>query len=158
LHLILLPLNCVRLTQLRATLPRVVHEDRPLQSLIPLMTRVKFRAGDVLFRKDDEARDMYLLLSGEVQLIDLGLTLRPGTLIGEIGLFSPSRRRTSGAACVTDCEFGRISDSRVGQLYRQNPAFGCYLMQLIIGRLERDYVALESRARSGVGAQEGADA
>ncbi len=64
-----------------------------------------------------------------------GVTLGPGELMGEIGLLSSHKRRTSAANCATDVELLSLSEDVALQLYFQNPAFGFFLLRLITDRL-----------------------
>lgn len=138
LHAVLLPLNCVRLQQMRSLIRRVREASRgdlSTEWLIPLMTRRKLEAGHVLFRKGDPASSLYLILEGSVRLTELGVVLGPGTLVGEMGVFAPDNRRTGTAVCESDVEVGAISDQKVLRLYYQNPAFGFYLFRLVLERM-----------------------
>jgi CRP-like cAMP-binding protein len=57
-------------------------------------------------------------------------------VIGEIGVFSPDRRRTATVVvCSTDCVAYELTERKTKELYFQNPAFGYAVMQLIVGRL-----------------------
>ena len=137
LHAILLPLNCVRLIQMR-TLIRKVREaargDWSMEWLIPYMQTRTVKKG-VLFRKGDTAEEMYMVLNGSVRLLDVGVTIQPGTVIGEIGIFAPSGRRMDTAVCESDVEIAVISNDKVLQLYHQNPKFGFYLINMVTDRL-----------------------
>jgi len=138
LHVVLLPLNCVRLLQMRSLIRRVREASAGTMSmewLIPLMTHQKLASGHVLFRKGDLADSMYLILEGSVRLVELDAALGPGTLIGEIGVFAPDNRRTATAICESDVEIGAITDRKVLQLYYQNPAFGFYMFRLVLQRM-----------------------
>ncbi len=138
LHAILLPLNCLRLFQMRALIAKVrqaVEGNLSLDWLIPLMSRRRLGAGEVLFHKGDEANWMCLILSGSIGLEGTDIVLGPGSLLGEIGLFSPHRRRTLTAVTRGETEIGTIDDGKVLQLYYQNPTFGLYLVKLLIERL-----------------------
>jgi CRP/FNR family transcriptional regulator, cyclic AMP receptor protein len=67
LHVVLLPLNCLRLHQMQHLIRKVrtaARGDLSTESLIPLMTRQRFPKGDVLFRMGDRASSMCLVLSG----------------------------------------------------------------------------------------------
>jgi CRP/FNR family transcriptional regulator, cyclic AMP receptor protein len=142
LHAVLLPLNCVRLLQMRALIGKVrdaAHVDLSMDWLIPFMSRKTLKPGHVLFRKGDPAKEMYLALAGSIRLVDVGVKLGPGSLVGEIGIFSPSARRMDTAICETGGEVGVIADEKVLQLYYQNPRFGFYLVKLVIRRLLEDY-------------------
>ena len=138
LHAVLLPLNCLRLQQMRTLIRKVQGASRGNLStewLIPLMSHHEWKSGHVLFRRGDPATSMYLILKGSIRLEELGVTIGPGTLVGEIGLFAPDNRRTATAVCESDVEVGAITDQKVLQLYHQNPTFGFYLFRLVIGRM-----------------------
>jgi CRP/FNR family transcriptional regulator, cyclic AMP receptor protein len=58
LHAILLPVNLVRLVQIRRLvhgMQAAEHSELSVQSLLPFMSRRKLKAGDILARKGDEA-------------------------------------------------------------------------------------------------------
>lgn len=153
LHAVLLPLNCLRLLQMRGLALRVragFEGDPCVDWLVPLMTRHTFKAGDVLFRLGDPARAAFVVLSGRVRVAEIGLALGPGSLLGEIGLFAPGGRRTGTALCETDVEIGSISDERLLQLYVQDPTFGLCLMRLVVQRMlvgERSRAPMEPVGR-----------
>jgi hypothetical protein len=138
LHAVLLPLNCLRLHQMKSLIRRVREASRgnmSMEWLIPLMTHQKLGSGEVLFRMGEPANAMYMILEGSVRLVELGVTLGPGALIGEIGVFAPDNRRTGTAVCESDVEIGAMTDEKVLQLYYQNPAFGFYMFRLVLQRM-----------------------
>lgn len=145
LHALLLPLNCARLHEMRTLVARVraaSSGDLSMEWLVPFVRRRVARAGDVLFRKGDHAKEMYLVLAGSVRVVDIGVTTGPGAVLGEIGIFAPSRRRMDTAVCATDVELGVVEYDRILQLYHQNPRFGFHLIRLVIQRLEEDHARL----------------
>ena len=138
LHAILLPVNVVRLVQIR----RLVHgmqaaenSELSVQSLLPFMSRRTLKAGDILVRKGDEADRMFYLMRGNLEIQEIGKVVRPGTLVGEIGVFARNRTRIATVVCDTDCEVYELSDIKAKELYFQNPSFGYAVLQIIIGRL-----------------------
>ena len=138
LHAALLPLNIWRLMQIRALVRevrKVAVGDLPLESLLPFMSPRRAEAGEVLFRRGDAAGEMFHLMSGAVRLEELGKTLGPGAMLGEISMFAPRRERTATAVCDTDVELLSITADKVMQLYYQNPRFGFHVIRLITGRL-----------------------
>jgi len=150
LHAILLPLNCVRLIQMQTLIKKVrdaAKGDCSMEWLIPYMQSRTLQKG-VLFRKGDAADEMYMLLKGSIRLKDVGVTIHPGTVIGEIGIFAPSRRRMDTAICESDVEVATISNDRVRQLYHQNPKFGFYLINLVTDRLLQNLSKVQSAARN----------
>ena len=143
LHSVLLPLNASRLWEIRKLTEEIARatQDSPVsQWLLPHMTRRAFKAGDVLFRKGDLADEVVYIASGQLRLQEHDQILGPGELIGEIGLFSPEKRRTQSIVCETDGELYRITDEMIYRLYYQNPRLGFYFIRLIVERLLRDVV------------------
>jgi CRP/FNR family cyclic AMP-dependent transcriptional regulator len=138
LHAILLPVNVVRLVQIR----RLVHgmqaaenSELSVPSLLPFMSRRTLKAGDILVRKGDDADRMFYLMRGNLEIQEIGKVVRPGTLVGEIGVFARNRTRIATVVCDTDCEVYELSDIKAKELYFQNPSFGYAVLQIIIGRL-----------------------
>jgi CRP-like cAMP-binding protein len=90
-----------------------------------------------------------------VRLAEIGVTLGPSALLGEIGVFAPDNRRTGTAICETEVEIGAISDEKVLQLYYQNPTFGLHLFRLVVRRMleneRRQRSESASVSRSGPG-------
>jgi CRP/FNR family transcriptional regulator, cyclic AMP receptor protein len=138
LHVVLLPLNILRLYQMCKLIERVRRAskgDYSIEWMIPFMTKEEFKKADVLFGKGDEADKFYYIERGSVRLPEIGITLGPGEIIGEIGIFSPFKERTTSAVCETDLTALVLSDHKVLELYYQNPEFGLYLGRMIIRRL-----------------------
>ncbi len=155
LHAILLPLNCLRLVQMRALI-RKVHAasrgDLSMEWLVPMMRRRQCAKGEVLFRRGDPAKELYLVFSGSVRLLDLGVEIGPGKMLGEVGLFAPSHQRMDTAICESEVELGAMATDKVLELYHQDRRFGFYLIRLVSQRLLEDYASL----RDGVVAARGA--
>jgi CRP/FNR family cyclic AMP-dependent transcriptional regulator len=138
LHSILLPVNSVRLYQILNLIKRVRAaelSEMSVESLLPLMSKRKLKTGEVLIRKGDKASSMFYLASGTMKIVEIGKTIGPGAVLGEIGIFARDQKRTATVECVDDCEIYEISESRTKQLYFQNPAFGFAVMKVVIGRL-----------------------
>lgn len=112
--------------------------------LLPFMHPRPIRAGETLFRKGDDAGEMFYIASGRLRLLEYDVTLGPGEVVGEIAMFSPTRTRTRTIVAETDCELMAIGESEIKQLYYQNPRFGFYLIQLITRRLVMNMERLEA--------------
>ncbi len=113
--------------------------DTPIADwLLPNMTRRQATAGQTLWRKGDVATEMIYLESGTLRLVEHDEQLAPGSLIGEIGLFSPDNRRTLTVECATDCTLYSLTKEGMAQLYFQNPKLGYHIMRLIVARMARD--------------------
>jgi CRP/FNR family transcriptional regulator, cyclic AMP receptor protein len=153
LHLILLPVNTARLVQILRLIKGVRAAQRSglsVESLLPFMSHRSVKAGDVLINKGDQADRMFYLFSGAVEIPELNKRLEPGAIFGEIGIFSPEQKRTARVVCVSDGDIYEISESKVKQLYYQNPAFGFAVIQLIIGRL-LEHISMLQAAPGDIG-------
>jgi CRP-like cAMP-binding protein len=138
LHAVLLPVNLWRLLQFYRLVRNVrdAHrKDLPIQSLLPYMTARNLAAGETLIRKREKADRLYYLSEGELEIPEIGKTLQPGTMLGEIGVFAEDQERTATIVCRTDCRLYELSESKAKQLFFQNKSFGFAIMQMIINRL-----------------------
>ena len=137
LHSVLLPVNLARLYEIKKLLAftrSAPARDASIEAMLPFMRQIKIQKGEYLFRKGDHARHMYYLMEGTLQLTEMEKTVNEGAVIGEIGMFSPSRERTASAVAATDCRLLSVDDSTLYQAYYQNPKLGFYLISLIADR------------------------
>jgi CRP/FNR family transcriptional regulator, cyclic AMP receptor protein len=138
LNAILLPLNFVRLRAMWNLVHEVdtaVKGDLNVEWLRPYMRPRNYEAGDFLMRKGDVATEAFYIVSGDVELVEIHKVMGPGTLLGEIGLFTPENRRTLSVRCKTEVHTATISYEQFKELYFQNPQFGFALLRLIVARL-----------------------
>jgi CRP/FNR family cyclic AMP-dependent transcriptional regulator len=148
LHLILLPLNSLRLRemlQLTRQVREATHGDLNMDWLKPFTSTRRVKSGDVLFRKGDAADAMLLVVSGRYRLTELGMDILSGQVVGELGLLTPDHSRTQTLECIEDGEVLQITYEQVKQLYYQNPRFGFYFLQLTTRRLFEDIGRLERK-------------
>src|ERR1700675_2120300 len=148
LHCVLLVLNSYRLhqmLQLVRDVKRSVNSDLSMDWLKPFMTERKCAPGEVLFYKDEKAEDMFYIVSGRFKLVESGIELPVGAIVGEFGMLSPSNARTQTLECVEGGVVLSVSYSKVEELYVQNPAFGFYFLRLASARLFENIGKLEQR-------------
>jgi CRP-like cAMP-binding protein len=113
------------------------------------MKQTRCKAGTVLFKKGEQAEHLYFLAEGRVEFVEIGQTMGPGRIFGEIAFFAPNKQRTATARCAEDCLILSVNQSTVKELYYQNPAFGFELVGLVAGRLSADVARLQDQlARS----------
>lgn len=147
LHLVLLPLNSLRLREM-LRLTKRVHEatqsDLKMDWLKPFTSSRRTSAGDILFRKGEAAGAMYYIVSGRCRLTEIGIDILPGQMVGELALLAPDQSRTQTLECVENGELLQITYEQVKQLYYQNPEFGFYFLQLTTRRLFDNIARLES--------------
>jgi len=145
---VVLVLNSYRLHQMLQLIRDVkksVNSDLSMEWLKPFMTERKCVAGEVLFYKDEKAEEMLYIVSGRFKLVESGIELPVGAIVGELGMLSPSNVRTQTLECVEAGMILSVSYSKVEELYVQNPAFGFYFLRLASARLFENIGKLEDR-------------
>jgi len=158
LHLVLLPLNGLRLREMLRLTREVrgaTQGDLRMDWLKPFTSVRRFKRGDILFRKGDAADAMCLVVSGHFRLVELGKDILAGQIFGELGLLAPDQLRTQTLECIEDGEVLKITYEQVKQLCYQNPQFAFYFLQLTtrrlfenISSLERDLAACKAASAS----------
>jgi hypothetical protein len=139
LNAILLPINAWRLhamLHLVADIDRAIKSDLNADWLLPYARPKSFKAGDVMMARGDYATAAFYIVAGEVEIPDLNQIYGAGTLLGEIGLFTPDGRRTRTVRCKSDVRAAVLDYDRFKELYFQNPEFGFRLLRLIVARLQ----------------------
>ncbi|GJD62540.1 cyclic nucleotide-binding domain-containing protein [Methylobacterium frigidaeris] len=147
-----IPFNAWRLYQmvrLVRDVERAAGGDLSLDWLRPFGESRRIAAGEVLFRKGDPAAEMFLIEGGRFRIEELGLEIRPGAIVGELGMLSPGNLRTGTLVCTEPGVVLGVAYSDVKQLYYQNPEFGFYFLKLTSERLFQTAQAAPDRARAG---------
>jgi hypothetical protein len=148
LHMILLPLNVYRLREmllLVRNVKRSVSGNLSMEWLRPFMTERRCKAGDVLFYKHEKATEMFYIVNGKFHLVESGIELPTGTIVGELGMLSPNNTRTQTLECVADGLILSVSYLKVEELYVQNPEFGFYFLRLVSARLFQNVERLQAQ-------------
>ena len=95
-----------------------------------------FKAGSVIFREGDEARDLFVIKSGQVR-IQIGnrtvTELGPDSIFGEMALIDNEPR--SAKTAVTDVELVPVSEKQFLFLVSQTPYFALKVMRVLAKRL-----------------------
>jgi CRP/FNR family transcriptional regulator, cyclic AMP receptor protein len=139
LNAVLLPLNAWRLHAMLSLIRDIdaaTKSDMNVDWLLPYTRPRNFKAGDIIMERGDFATAAFYVVSGEVEIVEIGETFGRGTLLGEIGLFTPDGRRTMTVRCKTDVQTAMIDYDQFKQLYFQNPQFGFRLLHLIVARMQ----------------------
>jgi hypothetical protein len=146
LYLLLVPINIVRLYQMQSLVKKArnaVQGDTSMEWLKPFMTQRKYRQGDVLCKKGDAANEMFLTVTGKFLVVEIGVELPPGRLMGELGFLTPNNRRTATVKCIEAGQVLTITYEKLLELYFQNPQFGYYFLVLTSQRLLDNIARLE---------------
>ena len=147
LYLLLLPINSIRLYQMQNLVKkarRAVQGDTSMEWLKPFMTQRKYRHGEVLFKKDDPANEMFLTVTGKFLVAEISVEIPPGRLLGELGFLTSNNRRTATVKCIEAGQVLTITYEKLLELYFQNPQFGYYFLSLTSQRLLQNIARLEA--------------
>jgi CRP-like cAMP-binding protein len=145
---VVMALNAYRLhqmLQLVRDVRRSVNSDLSMDWLKPFMTERPCKAGEIIYYKDEKAEDMAYIVSGRFRLVESGIELPVGAIVGELGMLAPSKVRTQTVECIADGLILCVSYSKVEELYVQNPAFGFYFLRLASARLFQNIGKLEEK-------------
>lgn len=114
-----------------------------------------FEAGEFILHQHDDARALYVLLSGSVEFLMnvegvddlfLGMTAEPGALIGWSVVREP-HRYTASVRCREPCRVLRVPREALARVLSEDPRAGC---QILRGVADALLVRLED-ARSLLG-------
>ena len=112
LDLLLLPVNVFRLSQilmLRRKVRAARQAAQPDFSVLKDHARPQRMAeGEVIFRRGDAPDRLYYIAEGTVTLDELGLTLGPGDIFGEIAFFTDAKARSATARCSDSSIFSAM--------------------------------------------------
>jgi uncharacterized protein (DUF697 family) len=146
MYLCLLPINSVRLFQIVKLVKKAriaVQGDLAVDWLKPFMDKRTYRKGDVLFRKGQVAKEMFLTTTGKYLVTEIGVELPPGRLVGELGFLTPNNKRTATVECIEAGAVLTISYDRLLEVYFGYPDFGYYFLRLAADRLLQNNARLE---------------
>src|ERR1700731_475646 len=146
LYFLMVPINAYRLRQMLTLVKKArgaTQGDTSMEWLKPFMSERKYRKGDVLFKKDDAANEMFLTVTGKFLVKEIKVELPPGRLMGELGFLSPDNKRTATVECLEDGHVLTITYEKLLEIYFQNPQFGYYFLVLTSQRLLENISRLE---------------
>jgi CRP/FNR family transcriptional regulator, cyclic AMP receptor protein len=118
--------------------------DEDLAAIAGVFTRVKPRAGGVLFEPDEHANSFYLLTAGEVTLDRPGddvFRMSPPALIGELGGLAGLTR--NGRAIVSEgAELWELEQKTVQRFFAEHQELGVRflvnLLEAVADKIQRD--------------------
>jgi CRP-like cAMP-binding protein len=146
LNALMVPVNAFRLHQMQRLIADVRQATRAAETdsefdyewLRPYMKPLILPAGSTLHHKGDLSDEAFILVRGEISLVEPGVTLKPGAFFGEMGLFTEENRRTATAVAETNVELLCLRYDALLELSAQNPRFGFYLMKLMMKRMQHN--------------------
>lgn len=106
-------------------------------------------AGTVLFREDEEAREMIFLLDGKLELRSHGKHLAdvpPLSLVGEMGVLTNSPR-SAAAVVASACAYLSLAKEDFARLTAEDPDLGMKFYRntamILSGQLKRNNLLVE---------------
>ena len=100
---------------------------------------VRFRAGEVIFRKGDAGDVLYVIGEGEIELVmgeHVAVRLREGDMFGEMSIID-QEPRSADAAAVTDVVLFPINRGLFLVLVQDTPHFALEVMKSLADRVRR---------------------
>ncbi|MFO7462194.1 MAG: cyclic nucleotide-binding domain-containing protein [Desulfatiglandales bacterium] len=98
-----------------------------------------FKAGDVLFHEGDDSQDLYILISGHLEVFKgdkkLSEIIDPGSVLGEAA-FLLGAKRTATVKAEESVEVLRIPKAEVDRFLVEFPSAGQKIGQLLAKRLD----------------------
>jgi CRP/FNR family transcriptional regulator, cyclic AMP receptor protein len=114
--------------------PRLTPEQ--WRGVTPFLTPHDIRAGDLLIKQGDTEHTLYFLGQGSLQVFVSGAgaagnkiaILRPGSVVGEAGLFGDFPR-TASVEAMTPCIVWALRGPRLEELTQRAPALAFELLR-----------------------------
>jgi len=113
---------------------------------------VQFEAGTVIFSEQDPADEIYVIISGEVELTlhgeSLGVEDEAG-IIGEMAMID-SATRSATATALTNVKLARLDREQFTEFVGENSDFSVHVMVVLANRLRAidKYIATQIAAES----------
>ena len=128
--------------QMKDTVAFPVLSAAELEECAEFGTRCSFAAGEDLFRAGAQPFDCYVILSGEVRIIDVTtdeptylVRLPAGQFTGDIDLFT-GRRAAASCEAICQVEAIRISPDKVREMLVRQPTLGARIWRAFQRRRE----------------------
>jgi hypothetical protein len=134
LHMLLLPLNIVRLIQhyrLKTDIEKSSNTNLAQVLLLPHMRQINYCQGAILFEKNEPAETLLYVVEGNIELIAKGEVRGKDELLGVVGAFTRDRKRLDTAVARTAVHVGEISVEKVDTLMLREPALGRFLLRYL---------------------------
>ena len=107
---------------------------------------VDFAEGDLIFQEGEVGTLMYIIQSGEVDILlqdQVFDALGEGEALGEMALINPGAPRSASAIAKTKCRLVAIDQRRFTFLVQETPYFAIEIMRTLAERLARMNIKVE---------------
>ena len=129
--------SLVRLLEIHNTSRRIRHIRHygyNIADLRKYMKPMQVKANHRVFEKGDPADRLYLVNSGMIE-VDNGARIEKNGLLGEVGLFTKSGKRSMGARALSDVHLGTLDADEVSRLCLNDPEFAYAITQIMARRM-----------------------
>jgi glucose-6-phosphate 1-dehydrogenase len=104
-----------------------------LEAVIMALRSKQVSSGELVIRKGDVGRELYLIARGEVEVLDdvenVIKVLRDGDIFGEMGLLM-STPRTANVRARTSCDLFVLDQASFSRILRDSPQFAAAVQQV----------------------------
>ena len=107
-------------------------------AVIDTAVTVTVDGGDFLFREGDPADALYIVRKGVLRIVSGSIvyeTVKPGGIVGEMGIVDQGGRRSASVIAGTRVELEKIDRSAFLTLIQSTPDFALEVMQVMARRL-----------------------
>ena len=106
-----------------------------------------FAAGQFVIRAGEIGETMYVVIGGEVEVVDGPAVLEtagPGSIVGELALIDDEPRSASVVA-KTDCRLVPVNRRQFQFMVQETPLFALAVMKVLADRLRQKNVRVRSQ-------------
>lgn len=110
-----------------------------------------FAPGQFVFKAGDPGEAMYIVVEGEVEILDGSVLLETsgqGSIVGELALID-DEPRSATAIAKTDCRLVAVDRRRFQYMVQETPLFALSVMKVLADRLRKKNVRIRSGVESG---------
>ncbi len=96
-----------------------------------------YTAGSTIFTEGSDAKTMYIVIDGEVDIKggdEVFDTITSGEIFGEMALID-SQPRSASAVAKTDCSLAPVDEKQFLYMVQETPFFSLHVMRVIAERL-----------------------
>jgi CRP-like cAMP-binding protein len=107
--------------------------------------------GQYIFRAGDPGEAMYIVVEGEVDILDGSILLETsgqGSIVGELALID-DEPRSATAVARTGCKLVVVDRRRFQYMVQETPLFALSVMKVLADRLRRKNIRMRSGGESG---------
>jgi sigma-B regulation protein RsbU (phosphoserine phosphatase) len=128
--------------------PFVAVDESGFEWPLAFMRREQFKKGEYLFRAGQPAERLFYIARGLIRLPELDGWIKPGQVLGELGIFSPGRSRSASALVEEDVEAYTMGREEICGLMSRDPRLATSLIELVLKRtLGQLKMEIEARER-----------